>query len=81
MGTGAYKPPYGPVMAAHGDWGMTASDAEALAETVRRAGARQVTVEPENDYFLVVVRPSDADTVTLGGEEDWAWLRGRILGT
>ena len=72
---------------AHVDPGMTQAQAEALAVLVRSETAHVVVVEPDDiiepdddQWFRVTVRRSSGDTWTLYDEQDWDWLRGRILG-
>ena len=60
---------------------MTRGQAEALAVQVRTETAHVVTVEPDDQAFLVIVRRSRGDTLTLYDEQDWDWLRDRIVGS
>ena len=59
---------------------MTQRQAEALAVQVRTSTTHVVTVESEDHAFVVIVRRSIGDTWTLYDEQDWDWLRGRIVG-
>jgi hypothetical protein len=61
------------------DAGMTRGQAEALAMRVRSETAHVVTVEPDDQAFHVIVRRSIGDTWTLYDEQDWDWLRDRIV--
>lgn len=67
------------------DPGMTQAEAEALAVLVRSETAHVVIVEPDDivepdQKFRVTVRRALGDTWTLYDEQDWDWLRGRIVG-
>lgn len=65
-------------MAVAPDRRMTASEAGVLAEAVRRAGAPAATVERDEDAWVVVV-DTGSGRYMLQDEEDWDWLRDRIL--
>ncbi len=65
---------------------MTRSAADRLALHVRRASGHEVSVEADGESFMVVVtviKPrSEAlrEEFTLWDEDDWDWLKERILG-
>jgi hypothetical protein len=67
--------PYAAHMA---DEGMSESSACALAEEVKAASGLPVSVEADDDFFLVAVVKGH-ETYYLRDNEDWAWLRDRIL--
>lgn len=61
------------------DPGMSESEAQDLASVIRAAGVERVSVEPDDEYFIVEVFTQNRRS-TLYAEEDWGWLRDSILG-
>jgi hypothetical protein len=49
----------------------------ALSNTIQESTALPVSVEPDGDYFSVVVR-SDQGNFTIYDEADWQWLSPRM---
>lgn len=54
-------------------------EAQVLAELVRDATHHSASVEAEDAYFVVVVVKGSGQTWTMRDEQDWAWMRDRIL--
>ena len=58
---------------------MSEAEATALSQTIQGSTALPVSVEPDSEYFSVVVR-SDHETFTFYDEADWQWVSPRIVG-
>ena len=57
---------------------MTEHEAERFASVVRRATGLAVDVEPDDQWFAVVVRKDRGGIYTLYDEKDWRWLAKQI---
>lgn len=59
---------------------MSEAEARALATAVAEASRQPTTVEPDGDYFVVIVRTAERGTFALRDEADWNWLSPQIRG-
>ena len=58
--------------------GTSRSEAQALANLVLESIPHAVTVEPEDGFFVVVIKKESGDTWSVRDQDDWAWLKDRI---